>query len=188
MNKKAIITLVGLAILTLGLLSLRYRLRPEKQPASSAVQPGATFEVGQKAADFEALDFNGNKIKLSDFAGKAIVLDYWAAWCPFCVGEMPALEEAHQKYKDEVVFIGIHRTDSGESIKRALEFAKDKGVTYTLVQDPTGEIYKMATKGINAMPTAVFIDKQGVVKEIKLGPKTKEEIAEKVKSLLEQNS
>lgn len=185
-SKRSAITIAFLAILGVGLLALQRNTgapATDTQPPSTAT-PNATFTVGEKAPDFTSVDFDGNTIKLSDFAGKAVVIDFWAAWCPFCVEELPELEKIHQETKDDVVFLGIHRTDSGESIERGKEFADDKGVTYTLVQDPTKDIYKMATKGLDAMPTAVYIDKNGIVQEIKLGPKTEDDIRNAVQNIL----
>ena len=141
-----------------------------------------TFKRGQKVPDVSFTDFDGNTHNLSDYAGKAIVLDFWAAWCPFCLEEMPELQKAQDKYGDELVLIGVHRTDT-ESASRGLGFAQDRGVTYLLVTDPSDSLYRAA--GGIGMPTAVFIGKDGVVTEIRSGPKTKEEIEEKIGALVE---
>lgn len=157
--------------------------RGSNMPAQ--IQPKVSFELGQKAPDFTLKDFDGNDVSLSQFYGqKALVLDFWAAWCPFCVGEMPELEKAQQAYKDELVMIGVHRTDSGESIQTGKKFALEQGVTYLLLQG-TAEIYQASTKGVTGMPVAVYIDKNGAVRDIKLGPKTAEEIKERVESILQ---
>lgn len=146
---------------------------------------GSMFTVGKPAPDFTLKDFSGNDVSLSSFYGKkAVVLDFWAAWCPFCVSEMPELQRAQEAYKDKLVMIGVHRTDSGESIATGKKFADERGVTYLLLQG-TNEIYKAATKGIQAMPVAVYIDTNGVVQEVKSGPKTESEIKEKVNKLVQ---
>lgn len=173
-----------------GFLVTRSRVAPgETQP-----QTKPSFEVGKQAPDFTLKDFNGNEVNLSSFysseaptsfaySSKAVILDFWAAWCPFCVKEMPELQEAQDQFKDNLVIVGVHRTDSGESIETARKFADERGVTYLLVQG-TEEIYKASTKGITGMPVAVFIDKTGVVRDIKIGPKTAEEIQEKIEQIL----
>lgn len=187
MNKKVIIAVVVI-IIVLGIVLVGGQRgqtqRQETTSTSPELQPGQSFTIGQKAPDFALKDFDGKEVKLSDFyRQKAVVLDFWAAWCPFCVEEMPALEKAQQAYKENLVMIGVHRTDSGEAIETGKKFADERGVTYLLLQG-TGEIYKASTKGLNAMPVAVFIDKNGIVQDMKFGPKTEEEIKEKVEKLL----
>ncbi len=188
MNKNLIVAIVVILVLGVGgFLLFRGTGQDQVSPGRTQTtqsQPAVisgSFTRGQKAPDVSFTDFDGNRHNLSDFAGQAVVLDFWAAWCPFCLEEMPELQKAQDKYGDELVMIGVHRTDT-ESASRGLGFAQDRGVTYLLVTDPDDSLYR-ATGGIG-MPTAVFIDKEGVVQEIKSGPKTVEEIAEKVGNLV----
>lgn len=182
--KNIIIAIVIIVILLAGLLVISKQQKSPLQTTSESPVSTTNFTIGQKAADFTLKDFNGNNVKLSEFYGKkAVVLDFWAAWCPFCVEEMVQLEKAQQTYKDQLVMIGIHRTDSGEAIVTGKKFADERGISYLLLQG-TSEIYRASTRGLQAMPVAVFIDKEGVVRDIKLGPKTEEEIKEKVEKLI----
>ena len=129
------------------------------------------------------VDFEGGTHTISDYKGKAVVLDFWAGWCPFCVAELPLLQEAQDKYPEDLVMIGVHRTDT-ESLSTGIRFANERGVSYLLVSDSNGSLYKAA--GGFGMPVSVFIDKEGVVQEIKSGPKTEEEIKEKIEKLIGQ--
>jgi len=149
----------------------------DTQPA----QVAGSFTKGQEAPDVSFTDFDGNTHNLSDFAGQAVVLDFWAAWCPFCLAEMPELQAAQDKYGDELVMVGVHRSDT-EKASKGLKFAEERGVSYLLVSDANGALYRAA--GGFGMPVAVFIDSEGVVTEIKSGPKTTEEIEEKVGKLI----
>lgn len=183
MNKTVILGIIVAIVLLLGGVFV-LQGRQGEEPEIELQKTSPQFIVGQQAPDFTLKDFDGENVQLSDFYGKkAVVLDFWAAWCPFCIEEMSLLQNVHEEYGDEVVMIGVHRTDSGESIETGKKFADEQGVKYLLVQG-TNEVYRASTKGINAMPTAVFIDKNGVVSDIKLGPKTESEIAEKVEQLL----
>ena len=188
MNKNLIVIIVVIFVLGVGgFLVFRdsgqdsTALGVTQTTKSSPATVSSSFVRGQKVPEVSFTDFDGNTHKLSDFIGKAVVLDFWAAWCPFCLEEMPELQKAQDKYGDDLVMIGVHRTDT-ESVSRGLGFAQDRGVTYLLVTDPDDSLYR-ATGGIG-MPTAVFIDKEGVVQEIRSGPKTAEEIAEKVGGLI----
>lgn len=179
-----IIVAIVIIVILLGGFYIFGRQRELPKTQQKTEQKASSFVVGQRAADFTLKDFDGKEVRLSNFYGKkAVILDFWAAWCPFCVDELPELEKAQQAYKDQLVMIGIHRTDSGESIVTGKKFADEQGVTYLLLQG-TSEVYRVATKGLQAMPVAVFIDKEGVVRDIKLGPKTEEEIKEKVGKLI----
>ncbi len=146
------------------------------------VQVGGRFMKGELAPKVVAVDFDGNEVDVSENYGKkAVIIDFWAGWCPFCIAELPELQKAQDSYSDDLVIFGAHRTDT-ESISTGYEFAQDRGVTYTLLQDGDGSLYKAA--GGIGMPVAVFIDKQGIVQEVKSGPKTAEEIAEKVGAIV----
>lgn len=190
MNKNLIVGIIIVLILVFGgFLVFRGSRQDEAVPGvsqtgsdvSKTSQVSGGFVRGQLAPEVTFVDFEGNTHNLSDFRGKAVVLDYWAAWCPFCIEEMPELQKAQDKYRDELVMVGVHRTDT-EKAETGLVFARDRGVSYLLVKDGDGGLYR-AVGGVG-MPVAVFIDKDGIVTEIKSGPKTAEEIEEKVSKLL----
>ena len=153
------------------------------QSQTTAPVSEGSSEVGQKVLDFELEDFNGGKVKLSDFAGKSVFIDFWAAWCPFCVSEMPEIEKIHQEFKDKLVVLGIHRSET-EAIDAGAKFAKERGVTYPLLKDAKGSVYKTLTGGRQFMPYAIYLDKDGKIFKVKAGPKTAEEISEAVNGLL----
>lgn len=153
------------------------------QQSSPVVKSNTSSEVGQQMADFELEDFNGQKVKLSEFRGKPVLIDFWAAWCPFCIAEMSEIEKIHQELKGQLVVLGIHRSET-EGIDQGAKFAKERGVTYTLLKDSTGEVYKKLTGGRNFMPYALYIDKEGKIVKVKAGPKTAEEMRQAVKELV----
>lgn len=186
---KIILGLAIIAVLGVGGYFLLSRGQVSKEPSGEPLtvdfQAGEVqnFQKGQRAPDVSFVDFDGGTHKLSDFAGKAVVLDFWAAWCPFCIEEMPELQKAQDKYKDKLVMIGVHRTDT-EKPDAGLRFARERGVSYLLVADTDGSLYRAV--GGFGMPVAVFIDSNGVVREVKSGPKTVEEIEEKIAALLQK--
>lgn len=183
-NSKLLIGVVAALVIGIGGFFLLRGFNSSTQTPFQRKQEGQ-FEIGKRAPDFALKDFEGKEVRLSDFYGKkAVVLDFWAAWCPFCVDEMPVLQKAQEQYQDQLVMIGVHRTDSGESIETGKKFADEQGVKYLLVQG-TSEVYRASTRGVQGMPVAVFIDKNGVVQDIKIGPKTEEEIKEKVGKLIQ---
>jgi len=124
--------------------------------------------VGQQASDFTLELFNGEKIKLSDIKGKAVLLNFWASWCIPCKDEAPALEAAWKKYKDKpVVFIGLNVWDDKDS---ALLYLKEFGGEYENGMDPKGEI--AVEYGVGGVPETFFIDTSGKIVDKYIGPLT----------------
>ena len=173
-----------LLIIVFGLgayLLTRQLVTSETKKENIPVQVSTSFVKGKISPEVTFVDFEGTKHNLSDFRGKAVVLDFWATWCSFCVAEMSELQAAQDEYKDSLVMIGVHRTDT-ESKSVGLKFIQDNNITYLLVSDIDGSLYQAV--GGFGMPVAVFIDKDGVVTEIKSGPKTTSEIKEKIGELV----
>lgn len=184
MNKNAAILII-IAIVVLG--AILAVINPFKRQEPSAVSQGSVSEgrseIGQQAADFELESFDGKKVKLSEFLGKPVLIDFWAGWCPFCIEEMPEIEKIHKEFGDKLIVLGIHRSET-ENVGTGTEFAKERGVTYTLLKDSTGEVYRKLTGGRNFMPYALYIDKDGKIVKVKAGPKTDEEMRQAVEELL----
>jgi peroxiredoxin len=150
----------------------------------SEKQANTQAEEGRPAPDFTLVDFEGNIVKLSNLRGRPVFIDFWAKWCPFCTDEMPEIEKIHKEFGNDLVVIGIHRTNT-ESVSAGEDFAKnDAKVTYQILQDKTDEVYRAYTPSFAGMPVAAWIDKDGILVKLKIGPKTNEEIRENVKAIL----
>lgn len=113
----------------------------------------------QKAPDFTVEDYNGNHVSLGDFAGKPVVLNIWASWCPPCKAEMPDFEAAYKKYGDEVVFLMVNATGGQEMVASAKSFIESSGYTFPVYFDTSYEVsYSYQATSI---PKTFFIDKEG---------------------------
>jgi cytochrome c biogenesis protein CcmG, thiol:disulfide interchange protein DsbE len=144
-------------------------------------------EIGQQAVDISFITFNGEQLSLSDFRGtSAIVVNAWAAWCPFCINEMPEMQQVSNELGDDVIVIFVHRTKT-ESVSKAQQYlddfpgTRDIEITDPVVQDPEENFYR--TYFGFGMPVTVFIDKEGIVRDRKIGPLTLEEAREKMGAL-----
>jgi thiol-disulfide isomerase/thioredoxin len=112
---------------------------------------------------FEPLD-GGSEQALSSYEGTPLVVNFFAAWCAPCVTEMPAFEEVHQHFGDEVAFLGL---SVNETVEEASAIVEQTGVTWDLGRDPRAEVLR-ALGGIS-MPTTVLIRADGTVADVHSG-------------------
>ena len=156
-----------------GCTSSAQDIRGGRQEATGAigVDPGELEpapEIGRLAPDFTLADLEGNPVSLSDFQGKAVFINFWATWCPPCRAEMPEIEDLHQKYKDQdVAVIGVNLFEPQDKVR---EYVQRGGFNWTFVIDTTGEVTR--NYGISALPTSFFLDSQGTIRAVNIGPMT----------------
>lgn len=134
----------------------------------------------EKAPDFALQDYDGKTARLSDFAGKPLVINSWAAWCPFCKKELPDFVSAQKEFGDNVIIIAI---DRAESLRVAKGYTDKQGTTNNLIflLDPSDSFYKSI--GGFSMPETIFVDKSGNVIIHKRGPMDLKEIKEKIQQI-----
>ncbi|KOH46362.1 TlpA family protein disulfide reductase [Sunxiuqinia dokdonensis] len=120
---------------------------------------GYIVKIGQQAPDFTTVTADGETVRLADFKGKVIMLQFTASWCGVCRKEMPHIEkEIWQKHKDNPNF-ALFGIDLDEPKEKVQKFAQDIPVTYPLLLDPKGGIfYSYAEKGAGVTRN-VIIDK-----------------------------
>lgn len=131
--------------------------------------------VANPASDIEMVDFDDETLRLSDFVGTPVILNFWASWCPPCVAEMPDFEAVNQDAGDRIMFIGVNFQDDPS---QATRLAAETGVTYRLVRDPQGVIFS-EFDGLG-MPTTVFIDATGSIREVVTGQMSQPQLREKI--------
>jgi cytochrome c biogenesis protein CcmG/thiol:disulfide interchange protein DsbE len=125
----------------------------------SACQRKEGIEKGEKVPDFETTDLQGNKIKLSDYKGKVVMLYFWADFCPTCQREFPATQAYYEKLKGkdfELLAINV-----GEPAAASKKFREKYGATFQMLLDTTKKISE--TFGIRELPTNYFVTPDGKV-------------------------
>lgn len=132
-------------------------------PESSATPEGEEQEKAIKAVDFTVYDYDGNKVKLFDYVGTPIVLNFWASWCPPCKAEMPHFNKVSEEYsKDELVFLMVDLVDGQrETVEKGKNHVEDNKYTFTVLFDTDQDAAQ--TYGIRSIPSTLFIDKDGYV-------------------------
>jgi len=119
-------------------------------------------EEKSKAPDFTVLDADGNLVKLSDYKGKPIVLNFWASWCPPCKGEMPEFNQVYQDVGHDITFMMVDLVDGQRETKeKGAQYVKDQGYSFPVYFDADQDAAN--TYGIMSIPTTVFIDKDGYI-------------------------
>lgn len=112
------------------------------------------------APDFAILDMDGKEVRLSDFFGTPIVLNFWASWCPPCKAELPDFEAACKKYEGKVTFLMVNLTDGQrETVEVAKNFVASEGYTFPVYFDTKYEA--SYAYGVNSIPQTYFINADG---------------------------
>lgn len=143
---------------------------PGEAKITGGSNQGGFLEVGDKAHDFELFDFDGNKVRLSEFQGQPVIVNFWATWCAPCRVEMPELQKAFDKYQDQGLI--ILALDQDEPVDRAREFFYDEmELSFIPLLDDNSAV-STAYSSFSVLPTTYFLDADGIVSAVHLGPVT----------------
>lgn len=174
-KKKLIIGLLAFVILIAGASVLYSRLSKDFTPDAIAedntqgeVDGGSADKTPnddnsaaqtQPAPDFAMEDMDGNAVKLSDFFGKPIVLNFWASWCGPCKAEMPDFEEVYKDRGNEIQFLMVNCTGGRETLETAKTFLEGSGYTFPVYFDTASE--GAMAYGTYSIPMTFFINSEG---------------------------
>ena len=137
----------------------------------------------EKAPDFTLLTLDGKEVKLTDYSGKIVIIDFWATWCGPCRKGIPDLVSIQKEYKDELVVIGIS-LDQPSTQSSLQPFIDHFGINYLIVLG-TQEV-SVAYGNIQAIPTSFIIDGERNIVQKHIGLVSKETLIEEINSLLSQ--
>lgn len=150
-------------------------MRPNLRIASVLVAGvlAAGFGAGVQAAGSAAPDFSlpardGSTVKLSDLKGQVVMVNFWATWCGPCRAEIPGYIKLQEKYgKDGLVIIGVSCDQGGDATQTVKKFAAKNGMNYTVVM--ADDAVTSAFGDIEAIPTTFLIDRDGKIRDRKVG-------------------
>ena len=124
-------------------------------------------EAGELAPDIELPDLQGKPLKLSSLRGKYVVIDFWGAWCIWCVRGIPNMKEAYGKYKDKMEILGVDCRDTEDKWKAAV---KDHELPWKQVRCPDDQFQSLVEKyNIQGFPTKVIVDPKGKLVKVVVG-------------------
>ncbi|WP_010529533.1 TlpA family protein disulfide reductase [Lentibacillus jeotgali] len=121
--------------------------------------------VGQIAPDFKLRTLEGETVRLSDYRGERVIVNFWATWCPPCRAEIPDLQKLYDKKDVEILAVDL--TDTEESIEDVRAFAKEYDMTFPVLMDENSDVAD--TYQVMAYPTSYMIDSSGHVQYIAMG-------------------
>lgn len=139
---------------------------------------------GQTAPDFALKSSSGENLRLSEYRGDVVMVNFWATWCGPCRQEMPLLDELYARYgRVGFSLLGVNIDDNQS---KAMNMVSELGVSFPVLFDSTKEVSKLYD--VDAMPVTVLIDREGTVRYVHLGykPGYEDKYLDQVRSLLRE--
>jgi peroxiredoxin len=179
----AVIAAIAITAVLFALLSAPISTNPQPSapvPGSSFVPVGEPVEglrIGDRAPEFtgtapngepvQLTDLDGDPVRLADFHGRPVWINFWASWCPPCQEETPVLRDLYDTYADNglaLVAVSVQETTAQD----VRDYVERYSLDYTVGFDATSAIFH--TYKAYGLPTQLFLDHEGVIREIVLGP------------------
>jgi len=139
---------------------------------------------GQVAPDFVLKSATGENLRLSEFRGDVVMINFWATWCGPCRQEMPLLDDLYGRYQ-RVGFslLGVNIDDDS---RRAMKMVQELGISFPVLFDESKEVSKLYA--VEAMPVTILVDREGRVRHVHHGykPGYEEKYLTEIRSLLRE--
>lgn len=171
------LALVVVAVIAAGMLFVGFHMARRPGPEAPAILSKST-----PAPDFTLEALDGRNMRLSDFRGKAVLLNFWATWCAPCKIEMPWFVDLQKEYGPQgLQIVGVAMDDSSK--EDIAKFAQEMGVNYPVLigKEAVGDEYG----GVPALPESFFIGRDGKIVDRIIGLKGKGEIEDSIKKALD---
>jgi thiol-disulfide isomerase/thioredoxin len=178
----AIAAALGVGVLTVS--SMMGPSKPVALDASDSTDRGTPVCNAESQAnlDFTVKDMNGANVRLADYKGKVILVNFWATWCPPCKAEIPGFIALQDQYRDQgLVILGISGDDDPETLRA---FASEWKINYPMIVGRDEHELLDAYGPIYGYPISVLVGRDGAVCGKHIGPATKEQFEREIKALL----
>ncbi|MDQ0484715.1 peroxiredoxin family protein [Guptibacillus hwajinpoensis] len=172
---------VLITLIAIGVISSNTDKRSVDQEITTAQVTGEQeigINEGNEAPDFTLYSLEGQEVKLSDYRGKVVFVNFWATWCPPCKAEMPHMEEFYKEYADQydAEILAVNITSEESSTEMVDKFIQDYKITFPVLMDTDG--MQSETFATITIPTTYVIDKNGIIMKRLVGPMSKERMIE----------
>lgn len=169
----------SLALVTIAAVCILFSCSGPTPSTSTTAQKSASDR--KPAPDFTLKDAEGQNVKLSDYRGKVVLLNFWATWCGPCQLEIPWFIDFQKEYKSQgLEVIGVSMDDDGWAAIKPFVASHKVNYRILLGNDSVTQLYG----GIDSLPTTFLIDRSGRVAKVHVGLAGKNEYLDEIKSLL----
>ena len=180
MKRNGVVLIVIIGVVALMIYAGARLSRKPVQAGGVAPEQESTLKAGSTAPDFELKTLDGKPVKLSDYRGKAVLLNFWATWCGPCKVETPWLVDFYKQYQPQGLEIVGVAMDSGP--KEIPDFVKEMNINYTIVEGT--ENVSDAYGGLDGYPVNFFIDRNGKIVDVVLGLRGQSDLEDYIKKTL----
>jgi peroxiredoxin len=134
-----------------------------------ASAPLAAQTLGDTAPGFTLKALDGDSVRLADFKGHPVLINFWGTWCPPCRDEIPLVVAAYQAHRDAgLVVLAINGRDQETSTRAVRNFVDEFHMSFPVLLDERGKVRKRYA--LRGLPTTLFIGADGVVRAVNIGP------------------
>ena len=185
MQKIKLSNFIGLSIivLILGAAWIYLSRSPEGSTTQGEIQAPQT---GFTAPDFTLETFNNQTYTLSELRGSAVLVNFWASWCPPCRSEMPAMQRVYEDLQDQGFIVLAVNSTHQDNLGDAIAFSQVHKLRFPILLDRDGSVG--AAYDMRSLPTSFFIDPQGTIQDVVVGgPMSEALLRIRAQQLLEGN-
>lgn len=155
----------------------------QEGPAEEEMTAESSEQEFPQAPDFTVFTMDGEEVRLGDFLGKPVIINFWASWCPPCKAELPDFQEYYNEYGDQIEFLMVDLTDGAQETKAtASAFLLQNGYTFPVYLDE--QTSAALAYGLYSIPVTVAVDEEGRLKTQRVGAMNKDQIGEIIDLLI----
>ena len=159
MNIRKLLGLVGFVVIVLAALFLYLNKDLVTISKIESDFPNPVLKTGGMAPELEMIDVEGKTHRLSEYRGKVVLINFWATWCPPCIAEMPALESAYVKLRDQgFEILAINLDEQPKSVHQLIQEQK---LSFKVFLDPQGKAAQAYL--VYGLPYTVVLDREGKI-------------------------
>jgi thiol-disulfide isomerase/thioredoxin len=122
------------------------------------------LSIGSQAPDFELAPLAGHPLRLKDFRGRPVLINFWATWCIPCVTEMPLIQSAYQESQGEFTVLAVNADEPASDVQ---DFLGKMDLSFEILLDPGGKVQSLYR--LRGYPTSYFVDKDGIIRAVQIG-------------------